>query len=256
MQKTAFITGSSRGIGLGIAQSLAKEGWDLAINGVRTESEVEEVINGLRQLGATVMYCQGNISDENDRQAILNRLQNQFQELNLLVNNAGVAPLERKDVLETSLESYERVMNINLKGPFFLTQAITNWMVASKQKNPDFKATIINVSSISATVASINRAEYCISKAGLSMVTQLFAVRLGALDIPVFEVRPGVTATDMTAGVKAKYDELINNGLCVQPRWGQPDDVGKAVACLARGEFAYSTGQVIMIDGGLTISRL
>ena len=173
-----------------------------------------------------------------------------------MVNNAGVAPKERKDILETSEESYQRVLSINCEGPYFLTQAVANWLIRQKKNNADFFGTIINVNSISATVASVNRGEYCVSKAGFAMTTQLFAARLGEMDIPVYEVRPGVIKTDMTSGVTEKYDKLIADGLCVTKRWGLPEDIGKAVAVLARHEFPYSTGQVIMVDGGLTIPRL
>ncbi len=162
----------------------------------------------------------------------------------------------RADLLETSEESYDYVLNTNLRGVFFLTQAVARDMVAAKKSGAAFSAAIVNITSISATVISINRGEYCIAKAGLSMLTQLFAVRLGADGVPVYEVRPGVIKTDMTAGVTSKYDKLIAEGLCVQPRWGFPDDVGRAVASLARGDFPYSSGQVIMVDGGLTLPRL
>ncbi len=176
--------------------------------------------------------------------------------IDLLVNNAGVAPKVRADLLETSEESYDYVVNTNLRGVFFLTQAFARDLVAAKKADPAFSGAIINITSISATVVSINRGEYCIAKAGLSMMSQLFATRLGADGIPVYEVRPGVIKTDMTAGVTEKYDKLIANGLNIQPRWGFPDDVGKAVASLARGDLPFSTGQVIMVDGGLTVPRL
>jgi NAD(P)-dependent dehydrogenase (short-subunit alcohol dehydrogenase family) len=174
----------------------------------------------------------------------------------VLVNNAGIAPRDRKDILSATEESFDEVIFTNLKGPYFLTQDVANWMIELKKAEKDFNACIINVSSISATVASVNRGEYCISKAGIAMATKLFAVRLGEFDIPVFEVRPGVINTDMTSGVKEKYDGLIENGLCVQKRWGEPEDVGTVVGALATGNFKYSTGQVFMVDGGLTISRL
>jgi 3-oxoacyl-[acyl-carrier protein] reductase len=256
MKPTAFITGGSRGIGLSIAQHLAKKGFDLAINGIRAEAEVSTVLAELRNVGAEVIYCRGDIASATDRAAMLVQIQNHYGKLNLLVNNAGVAPKIRADILETTEESYDFVMNTNLKGTFFLTQAVANWLLQQKIQNADFQGSIINVSSVSATTASINRGEYCISKAGLSMVTQLFAVRLGEVGIPVYEVRPGVIKTDMTAAVTAKYDDLIANGLMLQPRWGHPDDVGRAVAAIATGSFAYSTGQVFMIDGGMTIGRL
>lgn len=173
-----------------------------------------------------------------------------------MINNAGIAPRERRDILETTEESFDEVVSTNLKGNYFLTQQVANWMITLKKSDPEFPACIVNVSSISATVASVNRGEYCVSKAGISMATQLFAVRLGEFNIPVYEVRPGVISTDMTSGVKEKYDQMIEGGLCVTKRWGYPEDVGKAVAALATGDFLYSTGQVIMVDGGLTIPRL
>jgi len=174
----------------------------------------------------------------------------------VLVNNAGVAPKERNDILEASEESFEYVVGTNLKGPYFLSQAAANWMIEQKAADKDAFFAIINVGSISATVASVNRGEYCISKAGIGMMTALFAARLGEYDIPVYEIRPGVTKTDMTSGVSDKYDKLIQDGLCVTRRWGFPEDVGKAVGALATAQFPYSTGQVIMVDGGLTLPRL
>jgi 3-oxoacyl-[acyl-carrier protein] reductase len=256
MNKVALITGGSRGIGLGIAQLLAKEGIDLAINGVRPEESVSETLDQLRSLGVEVIYCQGDISSAENRSAMINKIRDRFGRLNFLINNAGVAPKERKDILEASEESFEYVLKTNLQGPYFLSQAVANWLVEQKKSDPNFWGTIVNVSSISATVASVNRGEYCVAKAGLSMATQLFATRLGEFDLPVYEVRPGVIATDMTAGVKEKYDNLIAQGLTVQKRWGVPEDIGKTVAALVRGDMPYSTGSVIMIDGGLTISRL
>lgn len=255
-KRTALVTGGSRGIGLGIALALAREGFDLGINGVRDESAVAESIKQLRDAGAKVVYCQGDIGSSESRKRILDTFFSEFDQLNILVNNAGVGPKQRLDLLETTEESYDFVVGTNLKGPFFLSQAAARHMVEQKEKDAEFKASIINVSSISATVVSINRGEYCVAKAGLSMVTQLFATRLGEIGIPVYEVRPGVIKTDMTAGVTDKYEKLIKEGLCVQPRWGQPDDIGKVVASLARGDFPYSTGQVVMVDGGLTIPRL
>ncbi len=258
--KVALITGGSRGIGLGIAIQLIKEGWDVAINGVRPKEAVEEVLDQLAALsqkeGQRILYCQGNVALEEDRQKMLTQLTEEMGSLNALINNAGVAPKQRLDILETTEESYERVMDINLKGPFFLTQAVAHWLIQQKSVAPEFPAFIINISSISATVASYNRGEYCLSKSGMSMMTQLFAARLGEEHIPVYEVRPGITMTDMTSVVKEKYDHLIENGLTLQKRWGYPEDIGKAVAALVRGDFPYSTGQVIMVDGGLTIPRL
>jgi len=256
VKKVAFITGGSRGIGLGIAEHLAKAGFNLAINGMRAEDAVKDVLIDLGRLGAEVIYCQGDISSTADRKAMLEKIRAYFGSLHVLVNNAGVAPKQRNDILDATEESFDYVISTNLKGTYFLTQAVANWMIEQRDSDLTFHSCIINVSSISATIASVNRGEYCLSKAGLSMATQLFAVRLGEFNIPVYEVRPGVIKTDMTAGVTAKYDQLIENGLCVQKRWGFPEDIGKAVAALAKGDFPYSTGQVIMVDGGMTLGRL
>lgn len=250
MKKIALVTGGSRGIGLGIATHLAGNGFSLAINGMRPADQVD--LSSFKD----AIYVRGNISSTSDRKDIIDKVRQHFGQLNILVNNAGMAPRERRDILEATEESFDEVISTNLKGTYFLTQLAANWMIEQKRTDPKFDAMIINVSSISATVASINRGEYCVSKAGLSMATQLFATRLGEFNIPVYELRPGVVDTDMTAGAKAKYDKLIGEGLTVQKRWGFPDDVGKAVAALANGAFPYSTGQVIMVDGGLTIPRL
>lgn len=251
-----MVTGGSRGIGLGIAEHLAEAGYDLVINGMRPEESVQDVLGHLREAGGEAIYCQGDIASAPDRQAMLAKIRQHYGRLNLLVNNAGVAPKERKDILEATEESFSYVVTTNLQGPYFLTQAAANWLIEQKEADAGFFGCIVNVSSISATVASVNRGEYCIAKAGLSMATQLFATRLGEFEIPVYEVRPGIIKTDMTAGVTEKYDRLIEDGLTVQKRWGLPEDVGKAVAALARGAFPYSTGQVFMIDGGLTLARL
>jgi 3-oxoacyl-[acyl-carrier protein] reductase len=256
MGRVALITGGTRGIGFGIALELAKNNFDLAINGTRPADQVEDALSALRHYGIDVMYCQGDIASSGDRIEILRQVKEHYGRLHVLVNNAGVAPKERRDILEATEESFDHVMGVNLKGSYFLTQKIANWMIEQKKTNPEFKGCIINISSVSATEVSVNRGEYCISKAGIGMATQLFAVRLGEFDIPVFEVRPGIIQTDMTAGVKEKYDKLIAEGLLVQKRWGEPQDVGKIVASLAKGDFLYSTGQVIMVDGGLTIPRL
>ncbi len=257
MSKIALITGGSRGIGFGIAKALAAEKWNILINGVRPVDDVTEPLDELRATGVCAGYARGDIGSAAGRSSIM-RAAREFARgpVNLLVNNAGVAPKVRADLLDTSEESYDHVVDTNLKGVFFLTQAFARDMVAAKTADAKFEAAIINITSISATVVSINRGEYCIAKAGFAMLTQLFAARLGGDGIPVYEVRPGVIKTDMTAGVTEKYDQLIANGLCVQSRWGFPTDVGRAVAALARGDFSFSTGQVIMVDGGLTMPRL
>lgn len=256
MKKVALVTGGSRGIGLGIAKSLANNGFDLAINGMRAEDDTADSLDEMRSLGAEVLYCRGDVSDAAQRQGIFDAIAERFGRLNVLVNNAGVAPKERRDILEATEESFDYVLKTNLHAAYFLSQTAANWMISQKKADPGFQGSIINISSISATIASVNRGEYCVAKAGMSMATQLFAVRLGAYNIPVYEVRPGIIATDMTSGVKEKYDKLLAEGLCVTSRWGLPEDVGLAVASLATGNFPYSTGQVIMVDGGLSIPRL
>ena len=256
MKRVALITGGTRGIGFGIAIQLAKAGFDLAVNGMRPEEAVQAALDELKALGTGVIYCRGSIASAADRESMIHSVKAHYGTLHVLVNNAGMAPRERRDILEATEESYDEVMTTNLKGCYFLTQQAANWMIAQKKNDEGFSGCIINITSMSATVASVNRGEYCLSKAGLSMATQLFAVRLGEFNIPVYEVRPGIIRTDMTAGVKEKYDKLISEGLCVQQRWGEPADVGRAVAALAKGDFPYSTGQVVMVDGGLTIPRL
>lgn len=256
-KRVALITGGSRGIGYGCAEHLARAGFDLAINGVREENEAAPALDALRALGADVVYCRGNVGVAADRAAILARVKERFGRLHVLVNNAGVAPKVRLDILETTEESWDHVLGANLKGAFFLAQAAARWLIEQKKADPaGFHGCLINVNSISATVVSVNRGEYCVSKAGLAMVTGLFAARLGEFDLPVYELRPGVIKTDMTAGVIAKYDKLLGEGLAITRRWGFPDDVGRAAAALARGDFPYSTGQVIMVDGGLVVPRL
>jgi NAD(P)-dependent dehydrogenase (short-subunit alcohol dehydrogenase family) len=256
MKRVALITGGSRGIGLGVAQQLARSGFDIVINGRREASDVAAAIESLDALGARVLYCRADVASREDHTAMLASIKKEFGRLDVLVNNAGVAPEVRADVLDAGEESFDRLIKINLRGPYFLTQSAAKWMVEQRTADARFKGVIVNVSSISATVASVNRGDYCISKAGVAMATQLWAVRLAEFGIDVFEVRPGIIATDMTSGVTEKYDKLIAGGLTLEKRWGTPQDVGKAVSVLARGELSYATGQVIMVDGGLTNQRL
>jgi len=250
------VTGGSRGIGRGIAELLADSGFDLAINGVRDEADVGDTIEALRGRGAVARYFRGDVSICDDRQQIIDGVRSQFGRLDVLVNNAGVAPNVRADVLDASEESFDRVLGINLKGPYFLTQLAARWMIDQRRANSDFRGVIVNISSVSAIAASINRGDYCISKAGVAMATQLWAYRLAEFGIAVYEIRPGIIHTDMSAAVAEKYDSLIANGLTVENRWGEPEDVGRAVAMLARGELSYATGNVLNIDGGLTLPRL
>ena len=256
MNKIAFITGGTRGIGFGVALALGKAGFDLAVNGMRNKGDVADALEELRNLGVNVAYFQGNVAVREDRQAMLDKILSHFGSVNVLVNNAGIAPRERADILHAKEEIWDEVIEINLKGPYFLTQLFANYFVEKKLENPLFEASIINISSISAFVASINRGEYCISKAGIAMATKLWATRLGEYDIPVYEIQPGIIKTDMTAGVVEKYDKLFQEGITLQRRWGLPDDVGKVAAMLAQGNMPYATGQAIKVDGGLHIQRL
>jgi NAD(P)-dependent dehydrogenase (short-subunit alcohol dehydrogenase family) len=254
--KVALVTGGSRGIGLGIARELVANQFNVAINGLREASEVKDVLAELRTGGANVIYVRGDIANLAEHESILDQIQKSFGRIDVLVNNAGVAPNVRADLLDASPESFDRLMSINLRGPYFLTQAVARWMIRQRKADDAYRGCIINVSSVSATVVSVNRGDYCISKAGIAMATQLWAARLAEFGIEVFEVRPGLITTDMTTGVKEKYDALIAAGLTVERRWGSPADVGKAVAMLARGDLPYATGQVISIDGGMTLQRL
>jgi len=256
MRKTALITGGTRGIGLGIAKKLAHEGIDLALNGVRPESDVQEVLDELRQLGVRVEYFPGNIAEKADREIILNGVKAKFGVLNFLINNAGVAPRVRADVLEVAEEDFDHLMDINLRGTFFLTQAFANWMVDLKKADASSDFSIVTITSVSARLASTNRAAYCMAKAGLSMMSQVFAVKLAEFGVPVFEIQPGVIETDMTEKVKEIYQERIQKGLTLEPRMGKPEDIGKIVASLIRGDLSYATGQIIAVDGGMMLGRL
>lgn len=251
--KTAMVTGGTRGIGYGIAQALAREGWRLVLCGRRAEEDVQEALGALN---AEVVYVQADIGTAEGRARLVERAVERCEEINLLVNNAGIGPRVRVDMLEAREENFEEVLRVNLEGPYFLTQGIARQMIEQKRRNRDTACCIVNITSISATVASVNRGEYCVAKAGLSMASKLWAVRLAEFGIAVYEVRPGIIATDMTAGVKEKYDKLIEKGLLLERRWGRPEDIGRIVAALARGDMPYATGQVIVADGGLTITRL
>jgi len=256
MTPTALITGGTRGIGLGIARALAQQGWNLGLCGVRDESDVAATLDDLRRTDVSVSYFPADIARAADRARLLDAVRLKLPVINALVNNAGRAPRVRADILEASEESFEELMRTNLQGPYFLTQAIANAQVARRRDDSSFRASIVFVTSVSAEMASINRGDYCISKAGLAMAVRLFAARLAPDGIPVYEVRPGIIATDMTAGVKDVYDRRIADGLVPERRWGQPDDVGRVVAALVRGDLPYATGTVIHVDGGLSVPRL
>ena len=256
MKRVALVTGGTRGIGFGVATALGHEGFNLCICGLRSAEAAEESLAKLRTTGAEVLYVRADIGSKTDRAALLQAIEAHYGALHVLVNNAGVAPEVRTDILEATEESFERLMRINLQGPYFLTQAAAKWMIRQKKNDPAHAGCIINVTSMSAEVASVNRGDYCVSKAGLGMATKLFAARLGEFGISVYEIRPGIIATDMTAGVASKYDALIANGLLVEPRWGRPEDIGRAAAMLARGDLPYGTGTILHVDGGLTLPRL
>ena len=250
--KVALVTGGTRGIGLGIARKLAEAGFTLAITGRRPADQVQPVLEQLKKHSRHSIYVQADVASASDRQQLLETIEAQLGRLDVLVNNAGIAPRVRADVLEASEESFDEVIATNLRGPYFLTQSVAAWMI----RHPAAHRSIINISSVSATVASVNRGDYCISKAGIAMATKLWAVRLAEYGIGVYEVRPGIIETDMTEGVKSKYDALIEGGILLQKRWGTPEDVGTAVSVLARGEVPYATGAVLVLDGGLTLARL
>jgi 3-oxoacyl-[acyl-carrier protein] reductase len=268
--RVALVTGGTRGIGLGIARALAHEGWNLALCGMRTEDEVRGVLEELRAGhpdradgagtgradGVDVAYTVADLSRVADRQRLVAFVRERYGSVQALVNNAGRAPRVRADLLDATEESFEEVLRTNLQGPYFLTQQIAALMLARKQHDPASLASIVFVTSVSADMASPNRGEYCVSKAGLAMTVKLFAARLAPAGIPVYEVRPGIIATDMTAGVRDVYDRRIADGLIPEGRWGTPEDVGRAVAALLRGDVPHATGTVLHIDGGLSIPRL
>lgn len=277
----ALITGASRGIGRGVALELAKLGHDLVINFAGNQAAAAQTasdcVTQARAASRAIraLTCQADVSVSADRGRLIEFTRTQFGRLDLLVNNAGVAPNVRADILEAGEESFDRLIAINVKGPYFLTQLAARWMIeqagarsaapgsASPREESQgrggtrpYHPQIVTISSISAYTASVNRGDYCVSKAALSMLTPLYAARLAEHGIRVYEIRPGVIATDMTGPVKAKYDQLIAGGLTPIARWGQPEDVGKAVAAIAQGLLPFSTGEVINVDGGFHLRRL
>ncbi len=255
-RRVALVTGGARGIGLGVSRALAREGLDLAVCGVREESAAAGALAEIRAAGAEVLYVRADVSEREARGRLIDAVRSRYGRMDVLVNNAGVAPAVRADILEAGEESFDRLISINLRGPYFLTQAAARWMIEQRNTVPGFSACIVNISSVSAEVASVNRGDYCLTKAAVSMATKLWAARLAEYGIGVYEVRPGIILTDMTAGVRQKYDRLIEGGLLLEKRWGTPDDVGRAVAALVRGDLPYATGQVLTLDGGLTLLRL
>jgi len=257
----ALVTGAGRGIGRGIVLDLAKNGFDVAGNDIffdpkNKQAGLFEVKQQVEEFNAAFLPIQGDISCLDDHEKILKQALDRFGRIDILVNNAGVAPEERLDILETTPESFDRLLSINTRGTFFLTQKIANHMIKYVKENPELKPCIIFISSISAYVSSPSRAEYCISKAAISQAARIFADRLTEYGINVYEVRPGIIKTDMTAPVQEKYDKLIAEGLVPQKRWGFPEDIGKAVVALAKGCFGYSTGLIVEVSGGMNIRQL
>jgi NAD(P)-dependent dehydrogenase (short-subunit alcohol dehydrogenase family) len=260
----ALITGASRGIGRGIALELARVGCDLIINCVRNPAAAAQCVTDCHRSAEAAGHniraevCQADVTQGQDRKRLIDFAKAQFGRLDVLVNNAGVAPETRADILDTDEASFDRVLNTNAKGPYFLTQLAARLMLEQSGKVPPalFHRKIIMISSVSAYAASTNRGEYCVAKAALAMVTALFASRLAEDSINVYEIRPGVIATDMTGPVKEKYDRLIAQGLTPIPRWGTPADVGLAVAAIVQDRLPFSTGQIIDVDGGFHLRRL
>ena len=261
-RKVALVTGASRGIGRAIATELARVNYDVMINYASNQMAADEACAAVRAASPDprirVATCRASVADPAERENLLNETRAEFGRLDLLVNNAGIAPSQRVDLLEATVESFDQVVGVNLRGPYFLTQAVARWMIEQRLANAvaDYSPAIVNITSISAYAASPERGDYCISKAGLSMMTKLYAARLANEDIKVYEIRPGVISTDMTAGVKEKYDDLIEAGLTPIKRWGTAEDVARAVAAVATDLFPFSTGEVINVDGGFHLRRL
>lgn len=257
--RVAIVTGGSRGIGRGIALELGKRGWTVVVNYAANADAAKATVGDIEQAGGKGLAVQADVSVAGDRERMVGETLKAFGRIDLLVNNAGVAPNVRADILEAGEESFDRLMNINLKGPYFLTQRVANEMVrlVKEGKYGDCELpAIVTISSISVYTASVNRGDYCVAKAGLGMLTKLFAARLAEFGINVYEIRPGVIATDMTGPVKAKYDKLIAEGLTPIKRWGQPEDIGRAVVAVASGLLPFSTGEVINVDGGFHLKTL
>lgn len=256
MDHVALITGASRGIGRAIALALAEKGWHLVINYRSNLAAAEETLEQAQVAGGRALILRADIQHANEREQLVHETLHHFKRIDLLVNNAGIAPQQRLDMLEITEASYEEVMAVNLQAPFFLTQRVAKHMIESATQNIIRAPQIINIGSLSAYAGSTNRAEYCLAKAGVAMMTRLFAQRLAQHGINVYEVRPGIIATDMTSGVREKYDELIAHGLTPIARWGRPEDVAQAVVMLAEGALSFSTGEVINVDGGFHLRRL
>jgi NAD(P)-dependent dehydrogenase (short-subunit alcohol dehydrogenase family) len=252
----ALVTGGTRGIGLGIARALVDCGCDVALAGRRPPHEVTEVVTALEGAGAAVQYARADISSAADRSSLVGEVLARFSRIDVLVNNAGRAPRVRADLLDATPESFDEVVATNLAGPYFLTQVVARTMIDLRRRDAAARPLIVFVTSVSAEMASPHRGEYCVSKAGLGMAAQLFALRLAAEHIPVFDVRPGIIDSDMTAPVREMYDRRIADGLVPAGRWGTADDVGAVVRVLVSGDVPFATGSIIHVDGGLHLPRL
>lgn len=255
-RQTAIVTGGSRGIGRGIAAALGRLGFAVVVNYANRADAAEETVALVREAGGEAVAVQGNIAQRADHEPLIAAAIERFGRLDVLVNNAGITSQGRKDVLEATEESWDLVFATNLKGPFFLTQAAARRMIEQVQRGTIQTGTVVTISSISAFAVSVNRADYCMTKAALGMMTQLYAQRLAEYGIRVYEICPGVIESDMTAPVKEKYDRLIAEGLWPIRRWGTPDDVGRAVAAVVEGHFPFTTGERIRVDGGFHIRTL
>ena len=262
-QAVAIVTGASRGIGRAIAIELARLDYDLVVShfdftadGEPDETFAKETQKEIKNVGSGCEILRSDVSKSEDRGRLVDLAKGTFGRCDMLVNNAGVAPLQRLDILEATEESFDRVLWVNLKGPYFLTQLVANWMVEQRKQFTDRPFRIVNTGSISAYTSSPGRGEYCVSKAGISMMTKLYADRLAEYNIGVFEISPGIIATDMTRTVKDKYDKLIAEGLTPIKRWGQPEDIAQAVGAIAEGRLDFSTGTVLNVDGGFHLRRL
>jgi 3-oxoacyl-[acyl-carrier protein] reductase len=255
MKKTAIVTGGGRGIGYAIARQLGKDGYNIVIMGRSPKEHYKDNLNRLSEEGIDYLYVQAGIQSAEDRKRCVDETLARFGRIDVLVNNAGVAPKERNDILDMTEESFDYVVGTNTKGTMFMTQIVAKQMLKQEAIGPK-RGTIVNISSCSAVVSSTNRGEYCISKAGVSMLTRLYADRLAGEGILVHEVRPGVIATDMTAKVKGKYDKMFESGVFPIKRWGQPEDIAGAVSALCSDKFLYTTGNYIDVDGGFHIQRL
>jgi len=253
-RRVALVTGGRRGIGLAVAEGLAADGFDVAITGTRDDDVAEAAVARLLVHGVAAFYVAGNVNDVADHVRVLDAVEGTLGPIDLLVSNAGIAPPQRLDLLETTPDNFDVVLGVNLRGAFFFAQAVARRMAVEERRKTD--RAMIFVTSCSAEMVSTNRVEYCISKAGLAMAVQGFAVRLAAEGIGVFEVRPGIIRTDMTSGVASKYDALIEQGLVPAKRWGEGADIAAAVCSLAHGNMVFSTGTVVNVGGGLTLSRL